>query len=201
MGKETFLLVSLEEEKAQKLARVISNESCRKMLDELANKSCTETELAQKLNIPLPTVHYNLKHLVSAGLVKAGEFHYSPKGREVNHYSITNKFVIITPKRPDENVMNRLKRLITTFVIVGGFGLAYHLYNKGIGRITALSLTQMKAAPMMENALLRAPAAAESAVETASQAEPNFLLWFMAISLLTIAVYVIADYAWKKIEK
>ncbi|MBI3034117.1 hypothetical protein HYY72_03075 [Candidatus Woesearchaeota archaeon] len=54
--ENTFLLLSLEEEKAKKLATVISNEVCRRLLDCLAKKEATETELSRELNIPISTI-------------------------------------------------------------------------------------------------------------------------------------------------
>src|SRR3989338_9698502 len=99
MPKQSFLLVSLQEEKAKELATVISNDSCRKILDFLSEvDDATETEIAKKLNIPLSTVHYNLQHLIKAGIVATEEFHYSEKGKEVNHYKLANKYIIIAPK-------------------------------------------------------------------------------------------------------
>ena len=73
--KETFLMVSLEEDKAKKLAQVLSNDTSRKILDHLSNKKATETELSKELNLPISTVHYNLRHLLASRLVEAGEFH------------------------------------------------------------------------------------------------------------------------------
>ena len=49
MVKEKFLLVSLNESKSKDLAQAISNESCRKILDYLADKEASESELAEKL--------------------------------------------------------------------------------------------------------------------------------------------------------
>ena len=69
MAKEKFLLVSLSENKAKQLSQAISNESCRKILDYLADKEATESELAKKLEIPISTVHYNLQQLQKAGLI------------------------------------------------------------------------------------------------------------------------------------
>ena len=93
MAKEKFVLVSLKEEKAKELAQIIANESCRKILDYLAEKEATESELAEKLNLPISTVHYNLQHLIEGSLVTVEEFHYSEKGKEVNHYKLANKYI------------------------------------------------------------------------------------------------------------
>ena len=99
MAKKSFLLVSLKENKAKELAQAIANESCRKILDYLADKEdATETEISSKLNIPISTVHYNLKQLLAGSLVVVDEFHYSEKGKEVNHYKLANKYIIIAPK-------------------------------------------------------------------------------------------------------
>src|SRR3989338_6171049 len=100
MGKKNkFLLVSLQDQKAAELAQVISNSTCRRILDYLSeHDSITESQVSQDLAVPLPTVHYNLQLLVKGGLVKIEEFHYSVKGKEVNHYSLANQYIIIAPK-------------------------------------------------------------------------------------------------------
>src|SRR3990167_3827696 len=99
MASKNFLLVSLDESKAKQLAQIVSNDLCRKMLDYLASreKGATESEIAEALGIPLSTAHYNLRQLLQGGIVKAAEFHYSKKGREVLHYSLANKYIIIAP--------------------------------------------------------------------------------------------------------
>ena len=99
MTKKSFLLVSLKEDKAKKLAEVISNKTCRKILDYLADKKdATESAIAKDLNIPISTVHYNMKALMTARLVKSDEYHYSEKGKEVSHYRLANQYVIIAPE-------------------------------------------------------------------------------------------------------
>ena len=86
MAKEKFLLLSLSESKTKELAQAVSNDTCRKILDYLADKEASESELASKLDIPISTVHYNLQQLQKGGLVVVEEYHYSEKGKEVNHY-------------------------------------------------------------------------------------------------------------------
>src|SRR3989344_5511333 len=99
MAKKNFLLLSMEDDKIKKVSNVISNESCRKILDYLSDRDSTESELAQKLNIPISTVHYNLQQLMETGLVESSEFHYSEKGKEVSHYRMANKNIITDPKK------------------------------------------------------------------------------------------------------
>ena len=117
--KETFVLVSLEENKAKELAQVISSDACRKILDHLSAKKATESEIAKELNMPISTVHYNLKNLLQSKLVEAKEFHYSEKGKEVLHYSLANKYVIIAPKGATESFKSKLKSLLPVVGIIG----------------------------------------------------------------------------------
>ena len=119
MAKDNaFLLVSLEEEKAKKLAQVITNDVCRRILDHLVKKEATETELSRALGVPISTVHYNIKQLVESGLVVAEEFHYSEKGREVNHYKLANKHIIITTKPSEkESLPAAVRKVLPVFLI------------------------------------------------------------------------------------
>ncbi|MBR9692492.1 helix-turn-helix transcriptional regulator [Candidatus Woesearchaeota archaeon] len=118
MPDEPFMLVSLEEAKAKKLAQVLSNETCTKLLNYLAKQGeATESEIAKKLKLPLSTVHYNLKQLVEAKLVLADEYHYSEKGREVNHYKLANKYIIIAPHEDTSGFMDKLKTFLPVTLI------------------------------------------------------------------------------------
>jgi len=134
MAEESFVLVSLKEDKAKKLAQVIGNETCRKILDYLATKKeVTETQISKDLNLPASTVHYNLQHLYENKLVEVDEFHYSPKGKEVNHYKLSNKFIIIAPKETPKGVLNKLKNLFPVGILALAAGGLLHFGLKLMG--------------------------------------------------------------------
>jgi len=119
MAKKSFLMVSLEEDKAKQLATVLSNDKCRRILDYLTdNDSVTESHIAEALKLPISTVHYNIQQLLKNGLVNSNEFHYSKKGKEVNHYSLANKYIIISPK-PVRGIKGKLKDILPVALIVG----------------------------------------------------------------------------------
>src|SRR3989344_3477918 len=123
MAKQNFLLVSLEESQSKQLAEVLSNDTSRKIIDFLSSQEdATESDVAKMLNIPLPTVHYNLQKLKEAQLVAVEEFHYSKKGREVDHYKLANKYVIITP-RPVKGIKNALKSVLPVSITLAGITL------------------------------------------------------------------------------
>ena len=218
MAKQSFLLVSLKEDKAKELAQVISNESCRKILDYLSERQhVTETELAQKLNVPISTVHYNLQHLMKAGIVTVDEFHYSEKGREVNHYRLANKYIIIAPKTT-YGIKEKLKAIlpISLLALIGaGF---IQIYTKYLRQPT---FAAMKAAPAaMEEAVKEAAPATEplmgvahdeaaravmeKAPEVATnvvQAAPNYALWFLFGCVFVIFLVIIFELIRAKREK
>src|SRR3989338_9327169 len=141
MAKKNFLLLSMEDSKIKKISNVISNESCRKLLDFLSEKEATESEISEKLNIPISTVHYNLQQLVEAGLVSADEFHYSKKGKEISHYKLANKYIIIAPKST-YGIKEKLKSILPVALIAAGAALAIQYVPKILGRNYPAEITE-----------------------------------------------------------
>jgi DNA-binding transcriptional ArsR family regulator len=170
MPKDPFLLVSLEENESKALAQVISNDTARKILDILSkHESLTETDVAKKLDVPLSTVHYNLQALSKANLVKAEEFHYSEKGKEVLHYSLANKIIIIAPKKAStESFKDKLKSILPISIIVLVVGAL----------IQVLTRLKFGAAKMMAGApslAAQAGAGAGGALDVAEKAVENIV--------------------------
>lgn len=180
--KESFVLVSLKEEKTKKLSKAISNETCRKILNFLSDKDyATETQISNELGVPISTVHYNLKALLDNGLVEVEEFHYSKKGREVDHYKIANKFIIIAPKI-SEKIYDKLKRILPVLLIALGTSGVIHLFAS-----QRVAFAGIKAAEEITTEV----------VET-GVAYPNLALWFLFGSLFAIVLYFIIDLVRKK---
>jgi len=190
MKKENFLLVSLKEEESKHLAQVISNKTSRKVLDLLAEKSMTETEISKKLNLPMSTVHYNMQALMQAKLVTAEEYHYSEKGKEVNHYSLANKYVIIAPKDAPSNLRERLKRILPTAIIGAGASGAVYLYQ----RFAQVNEVFPEAAGGMLKAVLPAEDAVREPMMQLVPSQPNLALWFLLGVAATIVIFVIVDF-------
>ena len=197
MVKQNFLLVSLEEEQSKQLADVLSNPTSRKIIDYLSEKEdATESDIAKVLSIPLSTIHYNLQKLKEAQLVHVEEFHYSKKGREVDHYKLANKYVIITPK-PVKGIKSALRSILPVSLIV-------------LGIAAIIEFTQMftqKAASISEAVPSTASRAAESmAFEAADttvlvQSEPNLTLWFLVGAFTAILLFIIINLILRRLRK
>lgn len=129
MSKENFLLLSLDDEKSKDIANVVNNKTSKKILNLLADNELTETQIAKKLKIAASTVHYNLEQLKKCGLVDWEKYHYSEKGKEVRHYKLVNKYIIIAPKK-DSSFLDKLKTIIPGFfVAIAGTGFIYKMNN------------------------------------------------------------------------
>jgi DNA-binding transcriptional ArsR family regulator len=203
-----FLLISLEEKGAKKIAEAINNETSRKILDQLAKKESTESELSKELNIPISTIHYNLKQLTEARLVIVDEFHYSSKGKEVNHYKLANKYIIIAPKQSDNRFMEALQKIIPLGVItavIGGVLTIFGLFSSAKAGNTMMAKSTLDAgAPRLM------AAASEGAVSTAGAMAPRALevsrpflqsemvSWFFIGALSIIIIYFLYEIARKR---
>lgn len=225
MAKEKFLLVSLNESKAKKLAQVISNETARKILEHLADKEATESELAEILNLPISTVHYNLQHLREGGLVESDEYHYSEKGKEVNHYKLANKYIIIAPKTT-WGIKEKLKSILPVALVCVIAGGLLSIFSRLFATTTFSSVlkaapaevAEQAAVPMLEEAArTSADMVAEKAVEegitnlgataptminqtimTTKEIWPDATIWFLIGAGVAVLVFFIVSLIRKK---
>lgn len=187
MTKENFLLLSLNDTKAKKITNLVNNESSRKILNILSEKEATESEISRELKIPISTVHYNLEQLKKAGLVNWENYHYSEKGREVRHYKLVNKYIIIAPST-DKSFLDKIKTLFPALIVTTiASGFIYNLTNK-----TPQNTLEVAKDRAMNIAIEEAPK-----VATASQTlDPVF--WFLFGSFIVILTMFIVMLITKK---
>ena len=172
--KNKFLLINLNDEKTKKIAEVISSSTSRKILDFLAEKDASESDLSKHLKIPLSTVHYHLQKLKDGGLVVVEEFHYSKKGKEINHYKLANKYIIIAPKET-KGLKSKLKSILPIALIIAGISVVIEFVQRSSLSISnSLSFGAEKATQAVASISNSANYGAEKAAETI--AEEAFLL-------------------------
>ncbi len=191
MAKNPYLMVSLEDTKSKALAMVLSNDTARAIMKYMTeHDNLTETELAEALRIPLSTAHYNIQNLIKAGLVRAAEFHYSEKGKEVMHYTLSNKIIIIAPEKERRNKL--LRKLLPVIGIMGMLTAGLSTFK---GKF--LPIADKIAAPQLMRTAVES-AALDVAPIVASVPNPpfytNIVLWFLAGAAISIIVYFIIDF-------
>ena len=123
MTEKKYILVSMEDERAKKIANVIGNKTCKKIIELMSEKTdISEKNISDSLNIPINTTEYNLKKLLDAGLIeKTKNFFWSKKGKKIILYKFSNKSIVISPKG---KISSKLGSVIPA-VIIGGIGILF----------------------------------------------------------------------------
>ena len=96
---DTQIVISLDDDRAKYIAEVISNKSCKKILDHLSRQEGAVSEVANDLKMPINTVDYNIKKLIKSGLIEKANYWWSVKGKKMPTYKVSNKKIIISPRK------------------------------------------------------------------------------------------------------
>lgn len=222
MAKNNFLLLSMEDDQINKVANVVSNKTSKKILDVLAEKDHTESEISKQLKLPISTVHYNLKQLIDAGLVSADEYHYSEKGREVLHYKLANKYIIIAPQKK-KGLKTILKNILPVALVTIGIAAVIEFtkrfFNPGqqllasspgtfniqeesartiMDTADALPDAAMKTVSVLSENVSNVSAMGNEVITQpmliAQSSEPNIAIWFLIGSFTAIAIFSIVSF-------
>ena len=183
MVKNNFLLVDLNEEKTKKLTETITNDTSRKILNYLIENEEAKANIAKALTLPISTVHYHLQKLLDAGLVIVEEFHYSKKGREINHYKLANKYIIIAPKK-SSGLKQRLKGILPALGVLFGISILIK-FIQSISQDLFGDISLKTSQAMTETVVKTVSLTAKESYQFGA-AE-----WFFIGGLAVIAIYVI----------
>ena len=97
--EEKRVSVALDDKRLKDVAESITNKTCNKILQFLVEKTATVSEVSEELKLPINTVDYNIKKLLRAGLIEKDSHWWSVKGKKMPTYKISNKEIIIKPKK------------------------------------------------------------------------------------------------------
>lgn len=202
--EDKFILVSLDDEKSKAVAEVLSNPTCKKIINHLAeNKEESEKDLSEKLNIPLNTVEYNLNKLVSSGFVqKRKNFFWSKKGKKIVMYELSNKSILISHKK---STGQKIKSITPAIIITLAGTFAIWAYQqiaaaRSAACNTGLATGVQACTSNFSNVGTTAPSVAVA--HTASQAanvisSQPIWQWFLIGGLLAIIIISIIN--WRKL--
>jgi len=206
---EKLLILPLNDKNSKKISQVISSDTARNILEALASTPRSASEIAEKLDIPLTTVQYNLEKLYDAGLVKVERTKYSRKMKTVKIYAPQRKFVVIAPGKADKkDVIAALKRYLTViaFAVFGSAAIEFLTMRMGgFAEETAIrSLPEEAPAPLPAPMYAPSPTPLpEKALDAVSGfgifAHPG--LWFLFGCLFVILVVFLIEYLGRKKER
>lgn len=121
---DNYLMIDVNDPRSDKIAEAISNKTSKKILNLLAEKEMSASDLAENLNVPLNTVGYNLDKLVDSGLIEEVKgFFWSVKGKKIKSYKLSNKKIVISPK-------SFTRGIVPTVVLVGLASLGIFMWEK-----------------------------------------------------------------------
>lgn len=164
-------MVNLGDEKAKQISEVIGSKSCQRILNLLADGDLTVSEIASKLKMPINTVDYNVKKLVKSGLVEKAAHWWSVKGKKMPTYKVSNKKIIISPRKSVAKVFAWTLGLtgLTALTIKELFGRFSQTAGPAIGYGRDLAVND--AAP----AMALASSGAQKTIEATSGSAPIIL--------------------------
>jgi len=180
------ILIDIEDPRAGKIAEAIGNKTSKKILSALAEKEMNESEIAGKLGLPMNTVNYNVKKLVESGLIEKKRFLWSMRGKKVNYYILSNKRIVISPKK-------MISGIVPAALISGTIAL----FIRHFGIINSRKyLTDEVASGTVEAMKVAGDVSVDSTsgLYTLFSNAPNSWAWFLIGALAGLLIYLLWDY-------
>jgi len=107
---------------------------------------------------------------MKGGLVIVEEFHYSEKGKEINHYKLANKYIIIAPKKVT-GLKGKLRKILPSLGVVLGVAAVMQIAKSFFSGAGA-SMSKVASMDMISNA---APDFAVKGGEILNEASPQLM--------------------------
>jgi predicted transcriptional regulator len=202
MSEENFILVSLEDSRSKEISEVLGSKTCKRVIAYLSeNKEASQKDLSDNLKIPMNTMDYNIKKLLSSGFIqKRKNFFWSKKGKKIIMYELSNKSIVISHKRPTSE---KLKSIIPAFILTAAGTFAVWTYEK-LSTISSIGERVSMGAGANNLMDKAAGTVTESAYSTVAPAINNFLQstplvwgWFLAGALFVLTIFSIVN--WRKL--
>jgi len=198
---KSYINISLDDEKATQIAEVIGNKTCKQILQSLSEENATESELSEKLKLPLNTIGYNIKKLTEAGFIEQDSHWWSIRGKKVPVYRVANKSIIISPKK---SFVSKIKPFVPVFIVTGlaSFGIwIYDSIHSAKEIIPIVSDRVYEASPAMSAGV--ATTGAKAGELAANLPSPSIFAsiptWqlFLAGAWLALLIFILIN--WRKI--
>ncbi len=197
MVEENFILVSLDDSRSKEISEILGSKTCKKIIGYLSeNKEASENDLSQSLSLPINTVEYNLKKLLSSGFIqKRKNFFWSKKGRKIIMYELSNKSIVISHKKPNTE---KIKSILPAFILTAAGTFAVWTFEKISNARHAITNPIISDQAFSEGANLAAKAGGESVPDLILQtSQTPVWQWFLAGALLSIVILSVVN--WRKL--
>jgi len=196
---KNYLLISLDDERSKNISEVLGSKSCKKILDLLAEKEMSETDIARTLEIPLNTAEYNIKKLLSSGLIEKAKHWWSVKGRKIEMYKLSNKYIVISPKSKPSS---KIRTIIPALILSGIFAFIIYIYQKSQQVLPVLK-SEEYSAPLMSAAGSVSDASTCGVATNVVNVATSFVqsvspaVWFLGGAVIAIILILVLN--WRKL--
>ena len=182
------IVFDLDDPRISNLADVISNKTSKKILNYLAEKESSETEISIDLKLPANTVNYNIKKLLETGLIEKTKNHFwSVKGKKILIYRVANKKIVISPKSSSV-----LTSILGSLVVTGLIAIGIKSYAQD----AVVSEAGKEMAVAGSSAGMVAPEIIPRTFEVASQM-PEVWIWFLFGGIVALIIFLVLN--WRKL--
>jgi len=194
MPESTYIIANLDDEQAEALGKIIANKTSRSILNLLAKKPLTESDIARELNLSISTVDYNIKQLIKAKLIQTKDYYWSEKGNKMPIYSLSKKLVLIAPE--GTNILrSKIKSLFPVFLITFGISVAIRIIYPKANLSFQQYLASKSAETLKTSVEVGANVAAEATknipvISSLIQQATNYAISFFGGALLAILLYL-----------
>lgn len=183
-----YLMIDIDDPRSSLIAEAFSNKTAKRMLSLLANQELSQTELVQQLKVPASTIDYNIKKLVSAGLVEEARSFWSSKGKKVPSYRVSDRKILISPKKM---IRGTIPAVIASVALAG----LIKVYTAS----SAVVAPSLKVAQESSGAIASSSQVIDSPIDLygpLAQAS-NVWAWFLLGSLIALAVVLLWNWGKK----
>lgn len=196
---KSSIVIDIDDPRSAKIAEVMSNKTAKKILSLLAESEMSSSEIAEKLSLPLNTVTYNMEKLVDSGLVeKSSKIFWSSRGKKMEIYRVSNRRIVISPKKIVRGILPALFVTILIAVLIGFY--QHKNFESAKIQIPQENFAQMKSADGAS--LTAASGAAAPSVERAFsesnegvydklQTAPNDWAWYLIGAMSALVVVIV----------
>lgn len=191
---EKSIMLDLQDPRAGKIAEIIGNKTCKKILEAIAEKEMSESEIVSALGIPGNTVNYNIKKLRESGLIEETKgFLWSSKGKRILRYRVSNKKIVISPRSVIRGIV---PSAIASFIIA--MGLKIFVSSGQIAQRAGDYAGEVTSSGGMTSGAERATGIIAESSDFSNMIlnAPNSWAWFLIGALSALLIFILWN--WKK---
>ena len=109
-------VISTDDEKAKIVAMELANDNGRRIIDAFFIEPQSASDLANKLELPMPTVMFHIERLMEIGIIEVVDTKLSRKFKDIKYYGPKKTAILIVPSQKEATVRSLSTSLKTSYI-------------------------------------------------------------------------------------